>query len=278
MHLLRAFIADAALDLLDSINVGNAAADDGAAGSGSATSWTDFTRWRKELEECEGMPPGLRFFVERGHGRSEVEAMLVAQDGISRPAGIAHLLGLQVVEDHDEEARESRMEELEVIQAIYGEDIVKDEAGFELAFTLPEAFELVPALCGNPEPLVLEIWGTITGYPKSTPAIAVRGGGLSCEALLSITRAILKSVGSSEASGEPVVFEIVESLKENFELYWLQVEKDEKEAREKERAEWLKSMKEAQQAEELQKPKSERERREDAKARLSAVAGGKHKF
>ena len=123
-----------------------------------------------------------------------------------------------------EEASETRKEEKEVLQAIFGEDdgvcFSDDEALFDSIFPItsyeaPPRYELPP-------PLLLEIYvdkGVAPLYPNEPPVLALVGGGLPEALLKELTNRLRTEAVQrcQEEPGDPQIFNLLAFIAEEVE-------------------------------------------------------------
>jgi hypothetical protein len=172
--------------------------------------------------------PDVQFLRERGYSSADASAAVRTYGSLTKALRSLWQTGATPWPTADsavsEEATEVRLEEKEVLQAIFGEDegveFSEDETIFDAvipitSFEPPDRYESPPAL-------LLEVYaddGIAPLYPHAPPVLALLGGGLS-EALLKELTNRLKAETLQrieEEPGDPQIFNLINFIAEEAE-------------------------------------------------------------
>ena len=228
---------DAGLEALEGISFGMSTTTTAAAAkdeNGQESNTADKRPLWVQEEERRGWEPlkNVRFLRERGYSSSE--AMAVCGTGnMSRisalrqlynpmPTGGKEAASLDVV-DVPEEVVQARMEEKEVLLAMFGFVDDDDEAAAEFSNTedenildvvLPITAYEPPERYDSPPQLMLEVYvdnNIAPLYPNEPPVLAVVGGGLPEARLKELTKRIHDEALEKviEDPGEPQIFNLI---------------------------------------------------------------------
>ena len=185
--------------------------------------------WIQEEESREGEPlKNVRFLRERGYTSSEAMAICVSTKSCISP--LKQLYNANGTDqpsvsstDVPEEVTQSRIEEKEVLLAMFGFVDEDDEAAAtfsdmddenQLDCKLPITAYEPPERYGSPPPLMLEVYvdnNVAPLYPNQPPVLAVTGGGLPESRLKELTKRIHAEAleRSTEEPGEPQIFNLI---------------------------------------------------------------------
>ena len=264
---------DAALDQLSGINFAAITTTTTSTTTSTSTSTaaapkTKKWKWEEEEENRRALSSTDSFLVERGYSVASTSTSKTKIEAI-RTLFFAKLANKEVcaAPSNSSTLASAREEELDVLKAIYGDELFENGHNFALPI---ESYEPSETLSGtSPPQLTVEFWNENSLYPFEPPVLSLVGGGLSEELLAEVTTITRKWVDEEwhERVGEPLVFELVEVVREAVECV---VEKFEN--AEKFRVQEGETLRRKELAERPPPPpsnhKSEAERRIDAKARL----------
>jgi len=164
----------------------------------------------------------IRFLRERGYTASEAKAAYGATKsrvGALRKLYLGEAAGdTASVADVPEEVVQTRLEEKEVLLAMYGEDeeaVFSDkdnEAALDVA--IPITTYEAPERYDGPPPLMLEIFvdnNIAPLYPNEPPVLALVGGGLPEARLRELTNRLRKEAQEriQEEPGDPQIFNLM---------------------------------------------------------------------
>jgi len=185
--------------------------------------------WIQEEEGREGEPlKNVRFLRQRGYSSSEAMAICVSTKSCISPlkqlynANGADQASVSST-DVPEEVTQSRIEEKEVLLAMFGFVDEDDEAAAtfsdmddenKLDCKLPITSYEPPDRYGSPPPLMLEVYvdnNVAPLYPNRPPVLAITGGGLPEARLKELTKRIHAEAleRSTEEPGEPQIFNLI---------------------------------------------------------------------
>jgi len=261
---------DAGLDMLDGISFAAAAVSgphDGAENEEEQSSKIDRRPvWLREEEQRQSEPTAdVRFLRERGYSSSEATAAcctVTSRSGALRKlynaTGNDTPQSSEASVEAPEEVVQARMEEKEVLLAMFGFADDDDEAAAvfsdaddenALDVILPITGYEPPERYGFPPPLMLEVYvdkNIAPLYPNEPPVLAAVGGGLPESLLRDLTQAIRAEARerAAEEPGEPQIFTLIAFAGEAAEGI-VQKETEELEAERKEAAEAERAAKEA---------------------------------
>jgi hypothetical protein len=174
--------------------------------------------------------PDIGFLGERGYTRQEATEAL-QESGGSRMVALktlwqqphnTHLTDATTDSDAVDDAATARLEEKEMLLAIFGEDegVVFSDSENSFDCILPVASYEPPSRYSCPPPLLLEVYvdnGMAPHYPASSPPVlALVGGGLP-EALLAKLTTLLSTEAlerCTQEPGDPQVFTLVNFVAE----------------------------------------------------------------
>jgi hypothetical protein len=172
--------------------------------------------WVNDVNSRMLLSPDVRFLRARGYTTVEAESALASKKSciqalqtLWRGAGI-----LSSSYEITQEVAQARMEEKEVLQAIFGEDngvtLSDDDAKFDAIFPIT-SYE-PPSRYGLPPPLLLEVYvddDIAPLYPSSEPPVlALVGGGLPETLLKELTNQLRDEAlkRAKEEPGDPQIF------------------------------------------------------------------------
>ena len=190
---------------------------------------SDEPLWVQEVETRElESSADVRFLCERGYAPAEAIPAMDATK--SRIAALSKLYNasckdtsgssISAVSDVHcpEEVKQARLEEKEVLLAMFGEDDaaefenVEDEGVFDVS--LPILVYEAPTRYKSPPALMLEVYvdnGIAPLYPLEPPVLALSGGGLPVARLRELTNRLREEALQrvKEEPGEPQIFNLL---------------------------------------------------------------------
>ena len=182
-----------------------------------------------EANERRALSDDVCFLIERGWGDFDKE-------GSDRISILSRLVGekIEMWECDDDTSEEDieglRVEELEVLKAIFGEEAFAE--GWNFAVTI-EGYQPPLHLFGpSPPPLMFECYNSGNKYPFDFPVFAISGGGLPEHGVKEVTQRLknwLIEEWAEDRRGEPIIFEMVELTREFVDEFVDRFDAEEKE-------------------------------------------------
>jgi hypothetical protein len=182
--------------------------------------------WVSDANSRLLLSPNVRFLRERGYTTLEAERALACTK--SRIKALQTLWCGDSMSSSSleipQEVAQARLEEKEVLQAIFGEDdgvtVSDDEAIFDVIFPIT-SYE-PPSRYGLPPPLLLEIYvdnDIAPLYPNGPPVLALVGGGLPETLLKELTNQLRDEAlkRAKEEPGDPQIFNLLGFVGEEVE-------------------------------------------------------------
>jgi hypothetical protein len=224
---------DFALDALKGVKFAavpvSKGADDDDDGDESDTADDNTPDWIKDINSrLLEKSPDVQFLRERGYSSADASATIRSYGSLTKALRSLWQTGATPWPTADsavsKEATEVRLEEKEVLQAIFGEDegveFSEDETAFDAvipitSFEPPDRYESPPAL-------LLEVYaddGIAPLYPHAPPVLALLGGGLSETLLKELTNRLRMETLQriEDEPGEPQIFNLISFIAEEAE-------------------------------------------------------------